>query len=171
MSKKSQYVEKGDKYIPVKGKKGVIFAVILIIIIIVLGQVLYLYVIPRLTIDFKTVYHEATGGGGTGGLFNVNTKFKNSGTLEVNNFVLSLKIFNSTKAVLKSEVYESDFISAGESKQIKIISNGNCFETYYIEIEVEFFVDNEDYYEKFNYKTYEDAMNIGFEDSIFDWGF
>lgn len=171
MAKKTQNVKIGDNDIPVKGKKAVIIAVILIIIILFFGQIIYVYVIPRITLDFKTVYHEATGGGGTSGLFNINTKFKNSGTIEVNNFVLSLKVYNSTRAVLQSKVYESDFISAGESKQIKIISNGNCFETYYIEIEVEFFVDNEEYYEKFNYETYEDAMNIGFEDTIFDWGF
>ena len=67
----------------IKGKKAVIITFIVILIIFISAQLLYLYVIPRASIELKTVYHEATGGGGTGGLINVNSKFINSGNVEV----------------------------------------------------------------------------------------
>ena len=53
----------------VKGKKLVIITVVIVIIIFLSAQILYYYAIPRVTLDLKNVYHEATGGGGNGGKF------------------------------------------------------------------------------------------------------
>ena len=160
-----------SKEVTVKGKKAVIISIVLILLILVIAQVSYLYVIPRVTIDLKTVYHEATGGGGSGGLVNLNSKFINSGTVDVNDFKMKVAIFDSNKVLLKNETFEQSLVSPGDSHEIKLITNGNCYETFYIELEIEFNTDNNEYYEKYNYKTHEDAMNIGFEDTIFDWGF
>jgi len=179
MAKKTREQKKQEKKLrkaeakknQVKGKKAVIVSVILIITIFVIAQILYIYVIPRVTIDLKTNYHEATGGGGTGGQINVNTLFINSGTIEITNLKIIVAVFNATMALLTKETYENDLVSPGNSHQLKLFTSGNCFETFYIDLEVEFETSNNEYYEKFNYKTHEDAMNIGFEDNIFDWGF
>jgi len=70
-----------------------------------------------------------------------------------------------------NDTYEKGILSPGQSYELKVVTNGNCYETFYIIVEVQFKTSNDKYYEKFMYKTHEDAMNIGFEDSIFDWGF
>jgi hypothetical protein len=157
--------------IPVKGKKPVIILVVVVILIILFSQLLYTFVIPRVTIDLKTIYHEATGGGGTGGLINVNTKIVNSGTVEARDLEVKVEVLNSTKKLLTNDTYYEDILSPGESYELKLTTNGNCFETFYIVVEVQFDTSNKDFYEKYEYKTHEDAMNIGFQDSIFEWGF
>jgi len=155
----------------VKGKKPVFIGVVLIIVIIIFAQLLYWYVIPRVNVDLKTVYHEATGGAGTGGSINVNSKYINIGTESLNNFKITLSIRDSTRSLLATKTHEESLISPGAEHELKLVTNGNCYEKFYIELEVKFRAADSDYYEKYSYETYEDAMNIGFEDSIFDWGF
>ena len=154
-----------------KGKKLIIVIIIIILIMILSAQILYLYVIPRVTIDLKTYYHEATGGGGTGGLINVNSKFLNSGTEEVENFIITVTILNNTKDILVKKTYEQDIVEPKDSEELKLSTNGNAFETFYIIVELEFETQKNQYSKKYLYETHEDTMNIGFEDSIFDWGF
>jgi hypothetical protein len=171
MDPKPQHQSYQEQKIPVKGKRPIVILVILIIIIIFLSQILYSFVIPRVTLDLKTIYHEATSGGGTGGLINVNTKATNSGTVEVRDFQISVDVLNSTRDLLVNDTYEKNILLPGQSYELKVATNGNCLETFYIIVEVQFKTSNDEYYEKFMYKTHEDAMNIGFEDTIFDWGF
>jgi hypothetical protein len=154
----------------VRGKKGVFVVVITIILVFIIAQVLYYYVIPRVNIDLKTVYHEATGGGGTGGLINVNTKVVNSGTVEARDFQMTLSVYNSTEVLLINKTYSNDILSPGKEYELKVVTNGNSYEDFYITLEVEFTTSDNDYFERYNYKTYEDPMNIDFEDSIFKWG-
>ena len=168
--KKYQPLKAKDEKVHVKGKRAVITLVIMIILIIILAQVLYYYVIPRVTIDARTVYHEATGGGGTGGLINVNSKIENSGTVEARDFQVSVSVYNSTRKLLTNSTYTKSILSPGQSHEVKLSAQGNCYEDFYIIVEIQIQTSGDDYYEKYNYKTYEDAMNIGFEDSIFSWG-
>ena len=154
----------------IKGKKFVVLFVVTILLSLLISQILYLYVIPRVTLDVRTVYHEATGGGGTGGLINVNSKIINSGTVEARGVEISVKLLNSNKSVLVNKSYYQNILSPGESHELKLITNGNCYEDYYIIVEIQFETSNSEFIEKYNYKTHEDVMNIGFEDSIFQWG-
>lgn len=160
-----------DLKIPVKGKKLVFVLVFAIILIIIIAQILYLVAIPRVTIDLKTIYHEATSGGGTGGLINVNSKVINSGTVEVRDFKITLSVLDSNKTLLINDSYSKNILSPGQDYELKLITNGNHLTTFYMILEVQFETSNNEYYEKYMYKTHEDAMNIGFEDTIFDWGF
>ncbi len=155
----------------VKGKKLVVLTVLLMIIIFVVAQILYIYVIPRVTIDTKTIYHEATGGGGTGGIINVNSKFINSGTMDVDNFAITVSLLNKTKDILITETYEQNIVKPKDEHEVKLVTNGNCFETFYIIVEIQFETGKNEYSKKYLYETHEAAMNIGYEDSIFDWGF
>jgi hypothetical protein len=155
----------------IKGKRAVIILIVVLLIVFISAQILYWYVLPRITIDLKTVYHEATGGGGTGGLINVNSKFVNSGTVEVDNFKISITILNSTQIVLVNNTFDQDIVSPGDSHELKLTTNGNCFETFYIILEIQFDMGKNEYSKKYLYETHEDAMNIGFKDSIFDWVF
>ena len=84
---------------------------------------------------------------------------------------MTLSIFDKNEVLLSNKTYQKSVVSPGDSHEIKLITNGNCLETFYIVLEVQFNTPNDEYYEKYNYRTHEDAMNIGFEDSIFDWGF
>jgi hypothetical protein len=163
--------EEAPEKVKVKGKKLVVILVILIIIGFIFAQVLDLYVLPRVTIDLKTTYHEATGGVGTGGQMNGNTKIINSVTMDISDIIVRLSLLDSTKTLLTNETYVEGVLSPGASHELKLLTNGNCFKKFYIELEVEFETGNEQYYERYVYSTHEDAMNIGFENSIFDWGF
>jgi hypothetical protein len=160
-----------DEKPKVKGKKLIIVTIFIILIILISAQLLYWYVIPRLTIDFKTTYHEATGGGGTGGIINVNTKFINSGTVEVEDLTLKITLLNTTQTILIDKTYEQGIVSPGDQYELKVVTNGNTFETFYIIVEAKFSTGNNDYNKKYLYETHEDAMNIGFEDSVFEWDF
>jgi len=174
--KRSPLHDFGNKATPqikhtIKGKKLVFIMVFLVLLIFIFSQVLYFYVIPRITIDLKTVYHEATGGGGTGGSINVNTKFINSGTVEVENFIILVTILDNSKTLLVNETYNQGTMSPGNSHELKFTTNGDTFKTFYIIVELQFNNGNNDYSKKYLYETHEDSMNIGFEDQIFDWGF
>jgi hypothetical protein len=162
--------DKPAKHEKAKGKKVVIVAVVLILVIFISGQLLYLYVIPRVTMDFKTVYHEATGGGGTGGLINVNTKFINSGTVQVDDFQMTVSVLDAARELLTNGTYEQGIVYPGDSYELKLTTNGNSFEKFYITLEIVFDTEKNEYTKKYLYETHEVAMNIGFEDSIFDWG-
>jgi hypothetical protein len=153
----------------VKGKKQVIIIIITIIMVILISQLLYSYVIPRVTLDLKTVYHEATGGGGTGGLVNVNSKIINSGTVEAKDLKIFIQVLDFNEEILINETFTEDTFSPGQAHEVKLVTNGNCYTDFFIILEVQFYTSGNEYYEKFRYKTHEDAMNIGFEDSIFSW--
>ena len=111
-----------------------------------------------------------TGGGGTGGLINVNSKIENSGTVEARDFQISVSVYNSTRKLLTNSTFTQDILSPGQSHEVKLSTQGNCYENFYITVEIQFQTSDNDYYEKYNYETHEDAMNIGFEDSIYNWG-
>jgi hypothetical protein len=135
----------------VKGKKFIIISIIIILIIFISAQLLYLYVIPRVTIDLKTNYHEATGGGGTGGLINVNSKFINSGTVDVENFIITVTVLNKTKDILVKKTYEQDIVEPKDNYELKLVTNGNSYETFYVIVELEFETDDNDYSKKYLY--------------------
>ena len=174
MAKKPrEYID--DKDFPlqrnrVKGKRLIILSIFIILILFLSSQLLYFYVIPRTTLDLRTNYHEALGGGGTGGLINVNSKFINSGTVDIENFNITVTVLNNTKILLVEETYDQALVKPGDNYELKLATNGNCFETFYIIVELNFETQKNEYSRKYLYETYEEAMNIGFEDSIFNWG-
>ena len=167
----NRHLKNSQSNTKVKGKRMVIVSVFIIIILVLCSQLLYQYVIPRVTIDLRTGYHEALGGGGTGALINVNSKFINSGTIEIEDFQMTVTVLNSSQHVLTTDSFEQELISPGEDYELKLKTNGNCFETFFIELIVQFSTKDKDYHEKYLYKTHEDTMNIGYDDTIFDWGF
>ena len=171
--KVARYKEKNNQKMngKVKGKKLVIILVIVILLILIFGQLLYYFVLPRVSIDLKTVYHEAMGGGGTGGLININSKFINSGTVDVENLKITVTILDSTNKLLTNETHEQGIVNPNDNHEVKLKTNGNTFEKFYIIVEIEFNTEKNEYSKKYLYETHEDAMNIGFEDNISDWIF
>jgi flagellar basal body-associated protein FliL len=155
----------------VRGKKAIIVGVIVIAIIILLANVLYLFVLPRVNLEIITVYNEGVGGGGTGGMININTKLKNIGTVKIDDLTITVTVFNSTDHQMDKLVSPDNQISPSNDREIKINFIGNHYETYYIEVELSFYSNQKNYDDDYSYKTYEDSMNIKFEDEIFEWGF
>jgi hypothetical protein len=155
----------------VKGKKPIFASVIIILIVFFTSQTLYLYIIPRVTVELDTVYHEAIGGGGTGGAINVNSKFENSGTVEIQNFILTVSLLNSSKGRLVDDTYSMDLVEPGDSHELKLFTYGNSFEKFFIIVEIEFETNDREFNKKYLYETHEPTMNIGFEEEIFEWGF
>ena len=163
--------KKDDGKLPVKGKKPIIIGILLIVIIIVVANVLYFFVIPRVNLEVITLYNEGIGGGGTGGMININTKLKNSGTVSIEDLEITITIINETN-FQRGELESSGLtLSPSEDEELKLNFIGNHYLTYYIFIDLVFYANGDEYTKSYSYKTYEDPMNIKFEDDISDWGF
>ncbi len=155
----------------VRGKKAIIVGVVVIVIIILLANALYFFVLPRVNLEIITVYNEGIGGGGTGGMININTKLENIGTLKLDDLTITITVLNSTKYQMDRLVTSNIQISPSNDKEIKLNFIGNHYETYYIELELSFYSNQDDYKKSYSYVTHEDPMNIKYEDEIFEWGF
>ena len=70
-----------------------------------------------------------------------------------------------------NETYDQEILLPGDSNELKINTRGNSYEQFFIIVEISFYTAKKEYSKKYLYETHEDAMNIGFEDSIFDWVF
>jgi hypothetical protein len=157
--------------LPVKGKKPVIIGVIVIVVIILVANALYMFIIPRVNLEIVTLYNEGIGGGGTGGMININTKLKNSGTVSIEDIEITITVMNETN------VQRGDLESTGitldpsEDQELKLNFIGNHYLTYFIFVDIIFYASGDEYTKSYSYKTYEDPMNIKFEDDISDWGF
>ena len=54
-----------------------------VLILVLLSFGTYQWIIPRTDLEVRTVYHEAPGGGGTGGTVNINVLLTNLGNREI----------------------------------------------------------------------------------------
>ena len=156
---------------PVKGKKPIILGVIIIVIIILIANALYIFILPRVDLKIVTLYNEGIGGGGTGGMININTKLKNSGTVSITDIDITITVFNVTNVQRGELESTGNTLSPAEDHEFKLNFIGNHYLTYYIFIDISFYASGEEYTKSYSYKTYEDPMNIKFEDEVSDWGF
>ena len=155
---------------PVKGKKPVIIGVIVIVVIILVANALYMFIIPRVNLEIITLYNEGIGGGGTGGMININTKLKNSGTVSIEDIDITIIVMNETN-VQRDELESTGItLSPSEDHELKLNFIGNHYLTYFIFVDVTFYASGDEYTKSYSYKTYEDPMNIKFEDDVSDWG-
>ena len=124
-----------------------------------------------MNLEIITVYNEGIGGGGTGGLININTKLKNVGTVSIDELVITITTLNSSNYQMHRLISPDNYLSPSEDHEVRQNFIGNHYETYYIQINIAFYSNGKNYNKTLSHKTYEDPMNIKFEDEIFDWGF
>lgn len=104
-------------------------------------------------------------------MININTKLENIGTLKLDDLTITITVLNSTKYQMDKLVTSDIQISPSNDREVKLNFIGNHYETYYIELELDFYSNHKDYKKSYSYVTHEDPMNIKYEDEIFEWGF
>ncbi len=89
---KPPLVDSKGRRVIIRGKRPILRTLMALAVILVVGLSLYTYVIPRTDLTIRTIYHEAPGGGGTSGVMNLNVLLSNTGTLELENFTLTIEV-------------------------------------------------------------------------------
>ena len=118
----------------------------------------------------RLFYHEAPGGGGTGGVINVNVLVTNEGTVNLEDFQLLLEVEDPDGNLMARENYTTS-ITPGEEKQPRLVFRGDQHLTYFIRLEVSFTAAGEDYRKTYSYNTHGEAMNQEWVEGIEAWAF
>ncbi|MBN1539913.1 MAG: hypothetical protein JW939_07195 [Candidatus Thermoplasmatota archaeon] len=138
--------------------------VVLIVLLISFGM--YQWAIPRTELEVRTVYHEAFGGGGTGGTVNVNILLSNLGNRNLRSLECSVSVrLKDGGSVGKHDPDPSD-LAAGENIEIRITCIGSHYETYIIDMDVRFDCSGNTHLRSLSYETREDTMTLVFVENI-----
>ncbi|MGA1822919.1 MAG: hypothetical protein ACMUIG_10380 [Thermoplasmatota archaeon] len=137
-----------------------------LVVILVLGFSAYQWIIPRTELEVRTVYHEAPGGGGTGGLINLNVLLTNWGNREIEDLDCTAVIREMDGSEMGRGVVEGESLSRKDNVEIIIQFVGSQYNTYSVDMSVRFECSGSTYFRELNYKTHEDQMNLVFVDTV-----
>lgn len=137
-----------------------------VLLVIILSFATYQWIIPRTDLEVRTVYHEAPGGGGTGGTININVLFTNLGNREVRSLECDVSISILDEGVVTRHSSGPDTLSSDENIEIKITHTGSHYVTYVIDLEVSFECSGDSHSRTMSYQTVEDTMNIVFVENL-----
>ncbi|MGA1865864.1 MAG: hypothetical protein ACMUFK_00185 [Thermoplasmatota archaeon] len=138
--------------------------VVLIFLLISFGM--YQWVIPRTDLEVRTVYHEALGGGGTGGTVNVNILLSNLGNRNVRSLECSVSVSLKDGGSVGRHDSGPSNLAAGENIEIRITSIGSHYETYLIDLDVRFECSGNTHLRSLSYETREDTMTLVFVENL-----
>ena len=133
---------------------------VLIIVLISFGT--YQWIIPRTDLEVRTVYHEAPGGGGTGGTININVLLSNLGNREISSLESTVSVMLKTGGKVSNHETGPDTLASGDNIEVKITYIGSQYDTYLIEIQLRFDCSGDTHTTTLNYETKEDVMNLVF---------
>ena len=138
----------------------------IIVLTLLVGSGLFIYIIPRTDLSVRTVYHETPGGGGTGGVINVNVLLKNSGNTDIEDLSIDVKVLNSTGRYMSGQIGRDVAISPGRCAELKINFVGSQYDTYAISIHLRFESRSGTTIANLDHVTREDEMNLVFIDEL-----
>ena len=107
-----------------------------VLMVILLSFASYQWIIPRTNLEVRTLYHEAPGGGGTGGTININVLLTNLGNRNVNSLECDVTLSIMDVGVVTRHSMEPDTLVKDENIEIKITYTGSHYDTYLIALEV-----------------------------------
>ncbi|MFO8051095.1 MAG: hypothetical protein R6V01_05280 [Thermoplasmatota archaeon] len=137
-----------------------------VLVVILFSFSMYQWFIPRTELEVRTVYHETPGGGGTGGVLNVNVLLTNKGNRDVEDLTCIVRVRDMKEEVLSFEEVENVFLSGRENMELKLVMVGSHYERYRITVEVLFSSLGKTYMDDLEYQTREDAMNLVFVENL-----
>ena len=162
------YTEEISESPPKEGKDVRRIATIIIVIIIVASVVIalsYYFLIPRIELKIITVYRESSGLA-----INVDSKLKNEGTLNIQNFLMNITVLNSSDGVVVKGNYNlSDLDAHSSHKFDNIYFFGDQYDKYHITIAISFESSGKVYSKNFSH-TVKEYMQVRFEDTYMKWG-
>lgn len=136
-----------------------------LVVILLFSFATYQWIIPRTELEIRTVYHEAPGGGGTGGMINLNVLLTNWGNREVEDLDCTAVIRETGGSEMGRGIIEGESLLRKDNVEIVIQFVGSQFNTYDIELSIRFGCTGNTYINEFSYSTFEDQMNIVFVDT------
>ncbi len=139
---------------------------LIVLLLILAGVVSYQWLIPRTDLEVRTVYHEATGGGGTGGLIHVNILLTNWGNREIRDLYCRYTVTIVNGSEMAHHESSSMILQRKENAELKLDFVGSQYWEYLIEIEISFRGSSGKISKDFGYHTVEDTMNIVFIERI-----
>ena len=150
----------------VKGSRKKWFIPLIVLGILLVGFATYQWIIPRTNLEIRTVYHESPGGGGTGGVINLNVLLTNWGNREVSDLECSVRVMDDNGREVARNNIDGMSLSRGDNAEIKISYIGSQYVDYTINIDVSFSAKGEDYERDIEHTTVEDQMNLVFVNNI-----
>jgi hypothetical protein len=139
---------------------------ILVLGIILVAFLTYQWIIPRTNLEIRTVYHESPGGGGTGGVINVNVLLTNWGNRKASSLECSVIITNITGHEVARNNIDDMSLSRGDNAEIKLSFVGSQYSDYIINIDVSFSSTGGTKSADIEHRTVEDQMNLVFVNNI-----
>ncbi|MCK5772718.1 MAG: hypothetical protein KAH57_02925 [Thermoplasmata archaeon] len=139
---------------------------LIVLLLILAGVVSYQWLIPRTDLEVRTVYHEATGGGGTGGLIHVNILLTNWGNREINDLYCRYTVNIVNGSEMAHHESSSMVLQRKDNAELKLDFVGSQYWDYLIEIEISFMGSSGRISKDLSYYTFEETMNIVFIERI-----
>jgi hypothetical protein len=137
-----------------------------ILAVILLSFATYQWIIPRTNLEIRTVYHEAPGGGGTGGTIHVNVLFTNAGNREISDLESIITVSNAEGGVLARHTLVPTKLEIRKNVEVKLILLGSHYEEYRISISLDFVSSGDSNSNSLTYNTAEDVMTLVFVENI-----
>jgi hypothetical protein len=134
--------------------------------VVLISFVTYQWIIPRTNLEVRTVYHESPGGGGTGGVINLNVLLTNWGNREISDLDCLVIVRNDQGDEVARNEIESMVLNRGENAEIKLTFIGSQYVGYVIFIDIEFLSSGDRHGREIDHDTIEEQMNLVFVDNI-----
>ncbi len=149
---------------PVQGRKAVWIFVIITVLVIVIGLIGYHYIIPRVQLDVKVIYHEEVAGN-----IHVNTRLTNSGNRIIENLEVSLDYIDEKGKNManRQELFPS--IDRDIEHNIHINSTGDPNINHTIHLVISFSAAGKEYSGNWTMVDDQGYMNVAFERTVKDW--
>ena len=139
---------------------------LIVLLLIMAGLITYQWLIPRTDLEVRTVYHEATGGGGTGGLIHVNILLTNLGNREISDLDCSYSVSIVDGAEMAHHESSSLILQRKENAELKLDFVGSQYWDYIVEIEISFRGSSGEVSSDLSYCSIEDTMTLTFIDRV-----
>lgn len=147
-----------------EGRRWFIPLIAISLVLIIFAS--YQWIIPRTDLEVRTVYHESPSGGGTGGVININVLMINKGNRRITGLdcMVIVRDLNG-KEVGRNMVEEMD-IGNGANTEISITVIGSQYNSYSINIDLDFETTGGSRERSIQHITTEDVMNLVFVNNI-----
>jgi len=133
---------------------------VLAVILVTAGTVIY--VVPRTDLRVRIVYHETPGGGGTGGIMNINVVLDNRGNRDISGLDCGVSVTRDGRPVSADSVADVS-LPPGDIAEVRLVIIGSQYYTYSIISHIRFECRGQTYMADLSCVTVEDEMNQVFD--------
>ncbi|RLF68833.1 MAG: hypothetical protein DRN57_02830 [Thermoplasmata archaeon] len=134
--------------------------------IVIIAFLFYQWIIPRTNLEVRTVYHESPGGGGTGGVINVNVLLTNWGNREISDLDCRVVVDQVGGGEMARNEAPDLVLGRGENAEIKLSFIGSQFADYKISISLSMICSGSTTERVLVHETEEEQMNLVFVDNL-----